>query len=104
MAGGLSVTGAALGGAFGLASQLVRPKTKREILDDLLSREAEPENQELDARVLPVLAATLVGAPMAATAVGGGLGVLAGKAINRSRNKRESLDYLLSRGVQDWAQ
>ena len=76
-----------------------KSKSKREISDDLLSRKAEPEIQELDARVLPL--AGLI--PIAGAA---GVAALIGKGASATmkKSKREMLDDLFSREAQDWVE
>ena len=65
-------------------------------MDDLLSRGAEPQTQELDARIVPLL---LAGVPAAIMA--GGLTAVT-VARNKDQPKREISDDLLSRKAQDW--
>ena len=105
---GLGAAAAAGGGIYGGVElfKKVAGKSKRENSDDLLSREAEPETQELHARVLPLL----IGA--SALGLAGTSGALVGSLVKeykddkkkeKQQGKRGISDDLLSREAQDWA-
>ena len=89
-------TAAGVGAALGVGISRNK-KPKREMLDDLLLREADPEIQELEARILPLLAAI----PAVAA---GAMGIKSLNKEKKAQGRREILDDLFSREAQDWTQ
>ena len=72
-----------------LGSMFKSKKPKREVEAQELVARAEFAIQELDARLLPLLAA-------------GAAASVVGSMFKSKKPKRESSDDLLSRGLQDW--